>query len=80
MYRHHPSTLVCPLTTSIQKGSKILRVHLPAGSYGLEESSDVMLDQVRAIDNRRFISKVGQVTGEASKKIKLNLGVIFDLE
>jgi mRNA interferase MazF len=49
--RHHPSTLVCPLTTTIKKGSEILRVHLPAGSYGVEESSDVMLDQVRAIDN-----------------------------
>lgn len=78
--KYHPSTLVCPLTTVIQENSKILRVHLPAGSFGIEEPSDVMIDQGRAIDNRRFISKVGQVAGEAAGKIKLNLAVIFDLE
>ena len=78
--RHHPSTLVCPLTTSIRRGSEILRVHLPAGSFGIEEPSDVMLDQVRAIDNKRFIRKAGQVIGEAATKIKINLGILFDLE
>ena len=77
---HHPLTLVCPLTTIVKTKSKILRVHLPAGRFGLNEGSDMMIDQVRAIDNRRLMSKVGHVTGEVVKKIKLNLAIIFDLE
>lgn len=77
---HHVSTLVCPLTTNIRTGSTILRVHLAAGEAGLSEACDVMIDQVRAIDNRRFVNKIGRVSARTSDKIKLNLKVIFDLE
>jgi mRNA interferase MazF len=78
--RVHPSTLVCPVTTNIQPGAEILRVHLEKGQYGLNEPSDVMIDQVRAIDNRRLIERKGKVNIYASEKIKSNLRIIFDLD
>ncbi len=77
--KHHPSTLVCPLTTNIQPGAEILRVHLTR-STGLEEDCDVMIDQVRAIDNKRFVRKVGKLSNESTDKIKVNLNIIFDLK
>jgi len=78
--RHHPSMVICPLTTKVQPGSEILRVHLAQGSCGLEEACDVMIDQVRAIDNARLLNKVGELPAESTNKIKSNLRVIFDLE
>jgi mRNA interferase MazF len=39
-----------------------------------------MIDQVRAIDNRRLISKLGKADKKAIEKIKENLRIIFDLE
>jgi len=77
--KHHPSTLVCPLTTSVQPGSEILRVHLAAGDFGMEVASDIMIDQVRAIDNQRFIRKVGKLGQGLEEKIKFSLSVVFDL-
>ncbi len=78
--KHHPSTVICPLTTKVQPGSEILRVHLAKGVCGLDEGCDVMIDQVRAIDNARLVNKVGKLPLKAVNKIKFNLGVIFDLE
>jgi mRNA interferase MazF len=78
--KHHPSTVICPLTTKVQPGSEILRVHLAKGSCGLDEACDVMIDQVRAIDNARLLNKVGKLPAESTNKIKFNLSVIFDLE
>jgi len=50
----HPSTVVCPITTNVIQNSKLLRVHLKKGEAGLNQNSDILIDQVRAIDNRRF--------------------------
>ena len=47
----HPSTIVCPITSHVSPKANILRVHLKKEAAGLEKDSDIMLDQVRAIDN-----------------------------
>jgi mRNA interferase MazF len=78
--RHHASSIICPVTTNVQKGSEILRVHLKRGSCGLNETCDIMIDQVRAIDNKRLIKKVGSVSQEISGKIKENIKILLDLE
>lgn len=78
--KYHPSTVVCPLTTKVQPESSILRVHLAKGICELEEACDIMIDQVRAVDNARFIRKIGKIPSKAVEKIKSNLHVIFDLE
>jgi mRNA interferase MazF len=78
--KHHASSIICPLTTNVQKGSEILRIHLKKGSCGLNEACDIMIDQVRAIDNKRLIKKVGGVSPGISGKIKENLKIVLDLE
>ncbi len=50
----HPSTLVVPLTTNLVDDADPLRVRIPA-SGGLRRESDLVIDQLRAIDNRRLI-------------------------
>jgi mRNA interferase MazF len=50
----HPSTLVIPLTTNLIDDVEPLRIRLTAGG-GLEKDSDLLLDQLRAIDNKRLI-------------------------
>ena len=49
----HLSTIVCPITTNVKKEIQLLRVHLRKGQ--LDKLSDVLVDQVRAIDNKRLI-------------------------
>jgi mRNA interferase MazF len=51
--KKHPSTIICPITTNVKPEAEILRVHLKKSKFGLKEDCDVMIDQVRAVDNKR---------------------------
>ena len=50
----HPSTLVIPLTTQLVDAAEPLRIRIPAAG-SLKKDSDALIDQVRAIDNRRLV-------------------------
>jgi mRNA interferase MazF len=73
----HPSTIICPLTTRIYPHSNFLRVHLQRREAGLIEKSDIMVDQLRAIDNRRFMRRLGAVGRATQKKLSKNIQVIL---
>lgn len=74
----HPSTLICPVTTNITKGVKILRIHLlKGGTSGLKQASDILVDQVRAIDNRRFQKELGKLTSLQSEQLLNSLTKII---
>jgi len=76
----HPSTIVCPITTNVKQDSEILRVHLKRSKFGLKEDCDIMIDQVRAIDNKRLVKKVGEVNSDAANKVRENLKIVLDLD
>lgn len=76
----HPSTVICPLTTNVQKESEILRVHIKKGTANLNENCDIMIDQVRAIDNKRLIRKIGELPDILADKVRENIIVILDLQ
>lgn len=76
----HPSTLICPITTNVKLESQILRVFIKKGTAKIEEDCDVMIDQLRAIDNKRLIKKIGEIPGEISEEVKKNLRIILDID
>ena len=49
----HPSTLIVPLTTRLVEDAEPLRIRVSAAG-DLCEDSDLLLDQLRAIDHRRL--------------------------
>ena len=75
----HSSTIICPITTNTQKETEILRVHIKKGTSNLKENCDIMIDQVRAIDNKRLIKKIGELPDNLSKRVIENLAIILDL-
>ena len=50
----HPSTLIIPLTTNLVEHAEPLRIRVPV-SGRLRRESDLLVDQIRAIDNRRMV-------------------------
>ena len=76
----HPSTIICPITTNVKKEAEILRIHLKKGMANLHQDCDVMLDQIRTIDNKRLINKVGNLPKDLIERIKENIKIIIDLE
>jgi len=76
----HPSSVICPITTNVALDSEILRVHIKKGTANLKSDSDIMIDQIRAIDNRRLTKKVGELPRDLQFKVKENIKIILDLE
>jgi mRNA interferase MazF len=46
----------------------------------LHENCDIMIEQIRAIDNKRLIKKVGKLPTDLVEKVKENIAIIIDLE
>ena len=46
----------------------------------LHENCEIMIDQIRAIDNKRLIKKVGNLPIELIDRIKENISIIIDLD
>ena len=76
----HPSTIICPLTTQVKKDSTILRVHLQKGVANVLENCDIMVDQIRAIDNKRLLKKVGKLPSNLIKQLQENIKIVFDFD
>jgi mRNA interferase MazF len=50
----HPSTYIIPLTTQLIENAEPLRIRIQA-AQSLARDSDLLIDQMRAIDNRRLV-------------------------
>ncbi len=74
----HPSTVICPLTSITQPKSTILRVNIPKGIANTEQECDIMIDQIRAIDNTRLLKKIGDLPENIGQKVQENLKIILD--
>lgn len=75
----HPSTIICPITTNLQN-SQLLRLRLNSEVNKLNKISDILIDQIRAVDNNRFIKKIGKLSDDQIDKLKNNLKIILDLD
>lgn len=75
----HPSTIICPMTTHVNKESRILRVHLERGVANVKEECDILIDQLRAIDNKRLVRRVGKLPEETANKVRENILIVLDI-
>jgi len=74
----HPSTWVLPCTTRVT-GENLLRVVLPKGIAGNPKSCEVMIDQSRAIDNRRLRRLLGHLPPPILREVKAKLRSLAEL-
>ena len=76
---HHPSTLVIPLTTNLTDDAEPLRIRVPA-SGRLTRHADLLIDQLRAIDNGRLIrGPVTRLPGSIMERVGQALLEVLDL-
>ena len=74
----HPSTWILPCTTRLA-GENLLRVPLPRGIAGNAADCEVMIDQSRSIDNRRFRKALGRLPRPLLGEVKHKLKLLADL-
>src|SRR4051812_8012749 len=69
----HPSTYIVPLTTNLVDNAEPLRIRIRAASR-LRRDSDLLMDQVRAIDNRRLTrGPLHRLSASTMKQVALAL-------
>ena len=71
----HPSTWILPCTTRLV-GDNALRVLLPKGIAGNREDCEIMIDQSRAIDNRRMRKKLERIPAVLLREVKEKLRLL----
>jgi mRNA interferase MazF len=75
----HPSTLIIPLTTNLIEDAEPLRIRISAGDQ-LGQDSDLLIDQLRAIDNRRLIQgPLLRLSEQLMKKVGDAIREVLDL-
>jgi mRNA interferase MazF len=78
--RYSPITIIAPVTS--QKTEKIypFEVLLTKKGYGLDKDSKILLNQIRAIDKKRLVKKIGKLDEETINKLdealKISLGLM----
>ncbi|PIT99482.1 MAG: type II toxin-antitoxin system PemK/MazF family toxin [Bdellovibrionales bacterium CG10_big_fil_rev_8_21_14_0_10_45_34] len=75
---NHPSTWVLPCTTRLT-GENLLRVPLPKGIAGNKEECEIMIDQSRAVDNRRLTKELKELPRPILKEVKEKLRLLAEL-
>jgi mRNA interferase MazF len=74
----HPSTWVLPCTTRTV-GENLLRVVLPRGIAGNRQDCEVMIDQSRAVDNRRFVRALKPLPAPILSEVVAKLRTLGEL-
>ena len=73
----HPTSVVCPLTPNFKENFEILRVRVESVHISLK--TDILVDQIFTLDNRRFIKKLGKLTAKQIERLTYSLKVVLDL-
>ena len=74
----HPSTLILPISSQLTSEENILRVRVKKGKSDLEKDSEILIDQIRALDNRRFLEKLGSLEAKDITELRRKLRAILD--
>jgi len=75
----HPSTLIVPLTTNLVADAEPLRVRVPRLGR-LRQASDLLVDQLRAVDNRRLVDgPLARLTAEQMSIVDAAVREVLDL-
>ena len=78
--KYSPLTIIAPITSQGIEKAYPIEVIVDKKSSGLEKTSKVLLNQIRAIDKRRLIKRLGKIDYETMAKvdasIKISLGLV----
>lgn len=77
--RHSPTVIAAAITSQMNKARLPTHIELSASSYGLTRDSVILLEQIRTIDKRRLLEKMGRLDKSAMDQVDSALAVSFGL-
>jgi mRNA interferase MazF len=78
--RYSPVTIVAAITSQFEEPLYPTEVLLKAGEGGMKKDSAILLNQIRSVDKRRVVRRLGAVGPEAMRHVdralQISLGLI----
>lgn len=78
--RHSPLTIVAAITSQFEEPLYPTEVLLKAGEGGTTKDSVILLNQIRSVDKRRLVRRLGTIRSEsmrrADRSLQISLGLI----
>jgi mRNA interferase MazF len=78
--RHSPVTIVSAITSQFEEPLYPTEVLLKAGEGGMKKDSVILLNQIRSVDKKRLVRRLGAISAEAmhrvDRSIKISLGLV----
>lgn len=78
--QYSPITIVAAITSKLNLPPYPVEVHMTSKESGLPLTSAVLLNQIRSVDHRRLIKRIGKATTETMRRvdqaIQISLGCI----
>lgn len=68
-HNNYPTTIIIPLSTSLIDNVQPIRMRINKRE-NLEKDSDIVVTQIRAIDNNRFLEKLSSLTSKEMSQLK----------
>ncbi|OIO40417.1 PemK family transcriptional regulator [Candidatus Pacearchaeota archaeon CG09_land_8_20_14_0_10_30_9] len=76
---HSPTIIVAPITSRIYSKKYPTNVQFFSSNSGLKEKSTILLNQIRTIDKKRIIKKIGKLDEELIKEVNLAIKVSLSI-
>ena len=77
--RHSPLTIVSAITSQYEEPLYPTEVLLRAGEGGTNVDSVVLLNQIRSVDRRRLVKRLGSVSAETMRRVDRALQISLGL-
>lgn len=75
-HSEYPTTIIIPLTTSLIDDAEPIRMRVEKREKLLEDS-DLVITQIRSVDNSRFVEKLASLSTDEMKKAREFLNEII---
>lgn len=75
-----PVTIVSAITSKIFEKEYLTNVFLPKDISNLDKDSTVLLNQIRTIDKKRIVKKLGDINLKYQKKVDIALINSLDIQ
>jgi mRNA interferase MazF len=78
--RYSSTLIVAAITSRINKAKLPTHIEIPASQYGLNKKSVVLLEQIRTIDRKRIMEKIGMFGDEMMEKVDKSIMISLGIE
>lgn len=77
--KYSPTVIIIAITAKISKSKLPTHVEIPAKGHGLNKDSVILAEQIRTIDKKRLIQKIGKLDNKILDKVNESLYISLGL-